>query len=215
MRDKYDDKELYRKQILKEDKDLWSDKDLVKEAVKQSNEMNRRLARIEKNYPRSDLIKTYKKQPDPSDYVKDGKVDRSAVSNILAEAYRFNKNPTTTMKGFRKQLSASVKSFNKQMQELDDEGNLKTPRIFTSKNIWDLYDFLDDYREYWKNQEIPASDEVVDIFVQAKRLNMKMDSVIENMNTWRKNKEKMKDFTPIESDKPVPSSEYEKLLSSK
>ena len=215
MKYKYDDKDLYRKQILKEDTDLWSDKDLLKEAVKQANEMNRRLSRIEKNFPRSEIVKNTKRQPDPNDYVKDGKVDRSALSNILNEAYRFNKNPTTLMKGFRKQLASSVKNFNAKLRYQNEEGEWVTPRTITSKNVWDLYDFLDEYREYWKNQEIPASDEVVDIFVESRRLHMAQSSLIRNMNFWRQHRDEMEELTPVKGSQPIPSSIYENMLQRK
>lgn len=212
MKYKYDDKDLYRKQILKEDKDYWSDRDLLKEATKLANEKNRRLDRLERNFSRSQILKENTKSPSPESFIKNGKLDRSAISSQITEDYRFVKNPATTMKGFRKQLASSVRSFNEKLRYQNEDGDWVTPRAITSKNVWELYDFLDEYREYWKNQEIPASDEVIDIYVEARRLNMDTKSLIKNIDFWRQHKEKMEEFTPVKSGKPVPSSEYEKLL---
>ena len=204
--------DFYNTQNLK-DKDLMSDKEFIKEYNRQTKEMNRRLDRLEKNFPRSKVVKEHEKAPEIESFMQNGRFNRSKASMQLNEAYKFNKSETTMMKGFRKQLRQSVESFNRTFSEKDEDGNvIKKSRPFTSKNIWDLYDFLDEYQEMNKNQIMPSSDEVVDIFVEARRLNMDMKSLAKNMDYWKNHYEDMQKLTPIESTRPVSSSEYEKLL---
>lgn len=204
--------DFYNTQNLK-DKDLMTDREFIKEYNRQAKEMNRRLDRLEKNFPRSKIVKEHEKAPDIDSFMQNGRLNRSKASMQLNEAYKFNKSETTMMKGFRKQLRQSVESFNRTFSEKDEDGNvIKKSRPFTSKNIWDLYDFLDEYQEMNKNQIMPSSDEVVDIFVEARRLNMDMKSLAKNMDYWKNHYEDMQKLTPIESTRPVSSSEYEKLL---
>lgn len=204
--------EFFAKMNIK-DKDLWSDKTLEKEYNRQAKEYNKRLSRIEKNYPRAKTLEEHEKAPSFEEFKKGEELDRTSLSSQLNEMYKFNKTDSTLMKGFRKQLKLSIASFNRTFSPKDEEGNVvESRRPFNSKNIWDLYDFLDEYSEMNKEQIMPKSEEVVDIFVEARRLNMDLKSLAKNMNYWKDHFQEMQELEPVRSDSPVPSSEYEKLL---
>lgn len=204
--------EYFAKMNIK-DEDLWSDKALEKEYKRQAKEFNKRLDRIEKNYPRAQTLKEHDRAPEFEEFKHGKGIDRSGISSQLNEMYKFNKSDTTLMKGFRQQLRRSIESFNRTFSPKDEEGNIiRSRRPFNSKNIWDLYDFLDEYAEMNKEQIMPKSDEVVDIFVEARRLNMDFKSLAKNMNYWKDHFQEMQELEPVRSDRPIPSSEYEKLL---
>lgn len=206
------EKEFYHTQVIK-DTDQPLNKQ-IEEYIRLSKEKNRRLDNIEKHFGRSKLLTENSKAPDvTSFYDKNGNFDKSSFAKEFNATYKFVSHPWTSMKGFRTQLSESIKSLNKLFQYYDKkQGRTVTPRIFTKKNVWNLYDFLDEYYQSHKEQKIPASDEVVDIYVEAVRLNMDLDSLSKNMDYWKTHYEEMKNLKPIESSTPISSNEYEELL---
>lgn len=194
--------DYYKKTVLK-DRSSWSADELVKEADRLSKEVNKRLERLEKYFPRSRVVQEREKSlPGESFVSKGGRIDRNAISSQIVEDYRFLNSPTSTLTGFRKQLSQSIRHFNETV-----EG-----RPFTKKNIWDYYDFLEDLRERYKNQVLPSSDEVVDIYTEAVRLNIDRKDLVKNMDFWAEHYDDMTKLKVIRSDKPVSSSKYEKLI---
>lgn len=204
--------EYYTKQAIK-DSDLFTEKQLRQEYERLAKEKNRRLEGLERNYKRSKLLTETDKAPDFDSFRKRGKLDMSALSSEMNDAYKFIKDETTTLKGFRQQLKRSKDSFNALFSEKDDEGNvIKESRIFTYKNIWDLYDFLDEYAQMNKEQVMPKSEEVIDIYVEARRLNMDLKSLAKNMNYWKEHYQEMQNLEPIESTRPVSSDDYKKLI---
>lgn len=194
--------EYYKKTVLK-DRSSWTADELVKEADRLSKEANKRLERLEKYFPRSKVVqKREKSLPGESFVSKGGRIDRNAISSQIVEDYRFLNSPTSTLTGFRKQLSQSIRHFNEKL-----EG-----RPFTKKNIWDYYDFLEDLRERYKNQVLPSSDEVADIYTEAVRLNIDRKDLAKNMDFWAEHYNDMTKLEVIRSDKPVSSSKYEELI---
>ena len=190
-------------------------KEQIDEYKRLGKEMNKRLDALERNFSRSHLLKENEKAPDISTfYDKNGRFNQSDFAKQFNSVYKFVSHPWTTMKGFRKQLSESVKSINElfRYRSKQDPNKWITPRVVTSKTIWNLYDFLDEYYQEHKEQKVPKSEEVVDIYVEAVRLNMDLKSLAKNMDYWKEHYQEMQKLQPIESKKPVSSDEYEKLI---
>lgn len=205
--------EYYTKLVIK-DTASWKPDELEKEFNRLAKETNRRLERLEKNFPRSEIVKNTEKSPMFDEFVKrGGRIDRNALSSQMSANAKFVDNPLTTVAGFKKQISASVLRFNKMFARKDPvTGREIIPRKFTSKNIFNLFDFLEDVRERFKNQILPSSDELVDIFVEGKRLNMNMDDLAEKADFWAEHYEEMQELKVIRRRKPVSSEMYEKNL---
>lgn len=208
-------KEYYTTQALKDSDTMGGLGSKIQEYKRFQKEMNRRMDILRKNYgDRPSFVKDYEKAPDVSTFIdKNGKFNESDFAKTFNSTYKYVMNPWTEYRGFVHQLKESKASLNRLFKYKSKRtGKEVIPKIFTNKNIWDLYDFLDEYYQNHKEQKIPASDEIVDIYVEAVRLNMNLKSLAENMDYWKNHYEDMQKLTPIESTRPVSSSEYEKLL---
>ena len=200
-------KTLYTKQAIK-DSGIMSQEQLRDEYSRLARLKNSRLTRLERAFPRADILKESDRAPKWGELLdKNGNPNMTKLSNEMSQAYKFLTKDTTTVSGYRRQLKRSIKSFNK----LFDKGE----KPINEENIFDLYDFLEDYRQRSNSQRIPDSDRVIDIFAEAERLNISSESLKENVNYWREHYSEMKNLDPINSDNPVSSNAYKELLQRK
>lgn len=156
-------KSLYTKQAIKDSGILTTDQ-MEAEYTRLARYKNARIDRLKSRYERAQILKETDKAPEWKDLLdKNGNVNMTKLSYEMSDAYRFLKKNITTVKGFSKQLRKSINSFN----DLFNPPNTKKKdryEPFNESNIWDLYDFLDDYRHKYNVQKIPDSDEIIDIF---------------------------------------------------
>lgn len=196
-------KSLYTKQGIK-DSGIWKQEQLKDEVNRLARYKNARLERLQDRFPRSRILKETDKAKSWSELLDEhGNPNMTQVSAELNSSYRFLKSDTTTVKKFERQLDKSIRSFNKL---------LKTD-AFNRENVWDLFDFLDDYRTMYQVQEIPDSDRVLNAFEEAViNKGMSAESLLENIDTWKKHYEDLRKIDKIKSDRPISSEEYESLL---
>lgn len=202
-------KSLYTKQGIK-DSGVWRQEDLKEEYTRLARLKNSRITRIRERFPRAKMNRGTDTNPFGVDYApkwkdmldKNGNPNMTKVSYELNDAYRFLKRNDTTITGMSKRVRKSIKSFNKIL-----DGN-----PINEENIWDLFDFLDDYRTKYNTQIIPNSDQVIDIFAESERLNIDTQSLLKDIDFWREHYNDMKDFEPIENGNPVSSDEYREKL---
>lgn len=156
-------KSLYTKQAIKDSGILTTDQ-MEAEYSRLARYKNARIDRLKSRYERAEILKETDYAPKWKDLLdKNGNVNMTKLSYEMSDAYRFLKKDITTVKGFSRQLKRSINSFN----DLFNPPNTKKKdryEPFNESNIWDLYDFLDDYRNKYDVQKIPDSDQVIDIF---------------------------------------------------
>ena len=207
----------YQKQAIK-DGGSFTTEELLQETQRLGRLMNRRLERLERRYPRAEVLEDYKKAPDVSTFVNDrGEVNMSKISSQLQEEYRFLSRKTTTITGYERQLKRSISSFNKLFAPKDAEGNIvgKIPKYFNKENIFDLFDFLRDYRKKNENQIQRPSEEILDAIDEAERIHMDINSLLKNMSFWHEHLEDMKNFETPEGDGVFDSDYFKDLLRNK
>lgn len=155
-------KSLYTKQAIKDSGILTTDQ-MEAEYKRLARYKNARIDRLESKYPRAEILKETDRAPKWGELLdKNGNVNMTKLSYEMNDAYRFLKKNITTVKGFSKQLKKSINSFNNLFNDSDTK---KKDRYepFNESNIWDLFDFLDDYRNKYNVQKIPDSDQLIDI----------------------------------------------------
>lgn len=202
-------KSLYTKQGIK-DSGIWKQEQLKNETNRLSRLYNARIERLQARYPRLKMFKGddgfpfgIQKAPNWEQMLdKNGNPNMTKVSYELNTMYRFLKRNDTTITGMSKRIKKSIKSFNKLL-----DGN-----PINEENIWDLYDFLDDYRTKFNTQIIPNSDQVIDIFAESERLSIDTESLLKDIEYWQEHYEEMKDLTPIDSQRNSSSEDYKALL---
>ena len=178
--------EYYTKQVIK-DSNVWTQDEFKKEYIYLSKRVNRALNNIERKYPRADTLTEQERMPRYSTLLKNGELDISKASSIMSEGHKFLTHEISTIKGFEKVLKNSINSFNDLFKYLDKEkGIYVTPEIFNKENVWDLFDFLKDYRHKYDVQEIPDSDQVVDAYYSAVQRGMSMENLLKNIDNYKK-----------------------------
>ena len=169
----------YRKQIVK-DGGTRSPEEYLAETRKLLKASKNRIYRVEKAFGKR-ATKYWDKPANISDIVdRRGNIDMSKLSSATTEAYRFLKRGTSTVSGYRKQMQESIDTFNYLLSE--DKDN--PVHIINEQNIFDLYDFLEDYRNKNNIQKIPDSDRVIDIFATAVKKEMTLEALQKNMAQW-------------------------------
>lgn len=201
-------KSLYTKQAIK-DSGIMSQEEMRDEYSRLARYKNARIERLKSAFPRAELLKEVDKAPKWSELLdKNGNPNMTKLSYEMSDAYRFLKRKNTTVTGYSRQLNKAIKSFNKLFPE--DENPIN------KSNIFDLFDFLDDYRTRHNTQKIPDSDQIIDIFAQnTETLKMDWESLKEDIDYWREHYNDMDMLEPIESENPVSSSEYREQLEKK
>ena len=195
-------KEYLTKQAIK-DSDVMSMQEKKDLYVKMSRMKNRRITMLEQKFDRAQtLLKTDRAPSFKSFLDKGGNVDMNKFSSELSETATFLNRDNTTISGFRKQLKSSIDSFNRLFED----------NPINEENIFDLYDFLEDYRQKYKVQDIPDSDEVIDVWVEAQRLNISSKSLLKDIDYWSEHYEDMQDLEPVKSQNPVSSNVYKRKL---
>lgn len=171
----------YKKQIIK-DGGTRTPEEHLQETKRLLKAEKNRFYRVEKAFGKR-ATKYWDKPANISDIVdRRGNIDMSKLSSAETEAYRFLKRSTSTVSGYRKQMQASIDTFNNLLSE-DKENPV---HIINEKNIFDLYDFLEDYRNKNNIQKIPDSDRVIDIFAESVKNEMSLEALQANMDAWDK-----------------------------
>ena len=201
------------KQAIKEGGRLGTE-DLIKEYSRLGRLTNARIDRLEKRYPRAVSLEDMERIPNINEFLDDkgNIIDWSGFSSAMASEYKFLRKNTTTIKGFEKQLKSSINTFNGLLFGTDEKTGKPKGTYFNKENIFDLYDFLKDYRQKYKVQKIPNSDQVVDVYAESIRLNINLDSLLEDMDFWEKNFDKMQKLEPEDSGKMVNSAFYKSSI---
>lgn len=175
----------YTKQVIK-DGGVWDEEEFGKEYLYLSKRVNRALAILERKYPRAETLTEQERMPSLSSLYKNGQLDWTEASNIVSQSYRFLKSDISTIKGFEKQLSRAIRSFNYRLREIDPKtGKEVVHRVFNKSNVWDLFDFLKDYRQKYKEQKIPASDQVIDAYYSAVQNNISKENLLNNIESYK------------------------------
>lgn len=168
---------------------------------------NARITRLEKAFPRAEVLKNVERAPKVEELMVGNELDRTAFSNEFAEAYKFGKRGTTTITGYRRQLKRSIRTFNELVKDK------KKGKVFNEENIFDLYDFLEDYRDKNNVQKIPDSDRIIDIYAEGvERLSIDPESLLEDVDYWREHYKEMGKLQPPEDSEPVDSDYYKNQL---
>lgn len=201
-------KSLYTKQAIK-DSGIMTQDEMREEYIRLARYKNARIERLQNRFPRADILKNEDKALSWKEILdKNGRPNMTKLSYEMSSAYRFLNRKNTTITGYTRQLKKAMNSFNKLFPE--DENPIN------ENNIFDLFDFLDDYRTRHNTQKIPDSDQIIDIFAQnVEVLNMDWESLKADIDYWREHYDDMYMLKPIESDKPVSSSEYREQLEEK
>ena len=199
------------KQAIKEGGHLGTE-DLIKEYSRLGRLTNARISRLEKKYPRADVLEDMERIPNVKEFLDDkgNIVDWSGFSSAMSSEYRFLRKNTTTIKGFEKQLKRSIDTFNGLYFGRDEETGRPLGKYFNKENIFDLYDFLKDYRDMNDIQKIPDSDRFTDAYVEGVRLNMSFDSLLKDIDFWQEHLGEMRSLEP--SDEVVDSAYYKAQL---
>ena len=187
----------FTKQAIKEGS--FSSEELKEQYTRFARIKNARITRLEKAYSRAEVLEGVNRAPKYKELLTEsGEVDISRLSSELAESYKFDKRETTTVTGYRRQVKRSIKSFNK----LFDED------IINEENIFDLYDFLKDYRNKNNVQKIPDSDRLLDVYAESIRLRISPKSLLKDIDYWQEHLSEMEDLEPAEDGDMVNSSYY-------
>ena len=197
-------KSLYTAQGIK-NSGIETQKEFAKEFDRLARYTNARIDRLKAKYPRAEMLKNVDRSPMWKDIVDErGIPNMTKAAYSMSSNYRFLNKDVSTIKGYEHQLKTSIKSFNKLFPEGENPINMG--------NIFDLYDFLDDYRQKYNVQKIPDSDEVIDIYVEAERLGMDSKALLKDIDYWKEHYDEMTELEPIESENPVNSSVYKQKL---
>lgn len=189
----------------------FSTEELIGEYNRLRRIKNKRLQAIGERFPRAQMTKEVSQAPPIGDLVDEsGQLDMNKLSSEMQEAYKFNKRKDTTVTGYSKRIKKTIKSFNKLFP--------KGMNPINEENVWDLFDFLEDYRTKYNTQKILDSDRVIDVWETAyNTLNMDIGSLLKNIDYWRRHYEDMKKLKPpVDADgkpiKNVSSDWYKKQL---
>ena len=155
------------------------------------------------------------KIPDVKNFLdeKGNIADMSGFSSSMASSYKFLRRNYTTIKGFEKQLRNAINSFNILYYGKDEETGRPKGRYFNKNNIFDLFDFLKDYRDKNKNQVQLDSDQLTDTFVGGDMVNMALDSLLENIDYWSEHADDLKLIEP--EDEPHDSDYFKQKIALK
>ena len=207
-------REYQTKQAIKEGGHLGTE-DLVKEYSRLGRLTNARIDRLKAKYPRAESLREMEKIPDVKNFLdeKGNIADMSGFSSSMASSYKFLRRNYTTIKGFEKQLRNAINSFNILYYGKDEETGRPKGRYFNKNNIFDLFDFLKDYRDKNKNQVQLDSDQLTDTFVGGDMVNMALDSLLENIDYWSEHADDLKLIEP--EDEPHDSDYFKQKIALK
>ena len=197
-------KSLYTTQAIK-NSGIEKQEDFAKEFDRLARYTNARIDRLKAKYPRAEMLKNVDRSPMWKDILDErGIPNMTTASYVMSSNYKFLNKKVSTIRGYEHQLKKSIRSFNKLFPK--DENPIN------ENNIFDLFDFLEDYRQKYNMQKIPDSEEVIDVFAEAERLYMDSKSLLKDIEFWKEHYDEMTELEPIESENPVNSSEYKEQL---
>lgn len=201
----------YQKQVVK-DSGVMTTEELIAESKRMDRYLQARYRRLESRYPRA--TKHWEKPEVTGEFVDEqGNItDMSKFSSAYTEKYRQLKRKTTTVKGYTKSLRRSIRTFN----ELLSEDKKHPTKIFNEENIFDLFDFLEDYRNTHSNQKTLDSERIVDMMSEAIRLDMDVETLLKNISSWEEknwtNQQMLDELRKWEPEDVASSTDYEELL---
>ena len=177
--------DYYTKQVIK-DSGVWNESDFSKEYLYLSRRVNRAIANLERKYPRADTLTEQDRMPSLKSLYKNGELDWTRASNEMSAGFKFLRSEISTIKGFEKQLSLAIRSFNETLKEKDPKtGKYVVHRVFNKENVWDLFDFLKDYRKKYQEQKIPSSNQVIDAYYSSIKNNISKENLLNNIESYK------------------------------
>ena len=190
----------YTKQAIKEG---TITEEMEKEYSARARTLNARITRLEKAFPRADVLEDVQRAPKLSELkTETGELDISKFSSAYSDVYKYLNRESTKVTGYRRQMKLSIETFNSKLDK----------PVINEENIFDLYDFLKDYRQKFNVQKIPNSDQVIDVYAESIRLNIDPESLLRDMEFWESHFDEMQDLEPEDNGEMVNSAFYKDLI---
>lgn len=174
-----------------------SDTEIRREYSKLRSIANKRLARMQAQDLNIKARKGYR-FPTISQVIESSK---STIASELADVSSWLRDERSTIRGEKNFLSF--------FQELMNEKGYGD-FVDTPEKIYETLEFFDDVREQYKDQ-LKGSD-ILDVLEEGERLNIPREKILENIDIFIANLEKLKDVKPTKGGRTFSSSRINSLI---